>query len=48
MAADVMPHLGGEHGADGHAGGASQLFGYGLGDPLRIEFEPGPASGNLL
>lgn len=36
------------HGADGHGGGASQLFGFGVGDTLRIEFEPGPASGNLL
>ena len=36
------------HGADGHGGGASQLFGFGVGDTLRIEFEPGPASGSLL
>jgi S-adenosylmethionine hydrolase len=36
------------HGAEGHGGGASQLFGFGVGDTLRIEFEPGPASGNLL
>ena len=36
------------HGADGHGGGASQLFGFGVGDTLRNEFEPGPASGSLL
>ena len=26
----------------------SHLFGFGVGDTLRIEFEPGPATGNLL
>ncbi len=36
------------HGADGHGGGASQLFGFGFGDTIRIEFEPGPTAGNLL
>jgi len=35
------------HGADGRGGGASQLFGFGVGDTVRIEFEPGPASGPI-
>lgn len=36
------------HGADGHGGGASQLFGFGVGSTLRIEFEPAPKPGGLL
>jgi S-adenosylmethionine hydrolase len=36
------------HGADGHGGGASQLFGFGVGDTLRIEFEPAPPAGSLI
>lgn len=36
------------HGADGHGGGASQLFGLKLGDTVRIEFDASPSTGALL